>query len=168
MDKITDQDVFNLLNWRRAHHVGEWRRDKKGKWVHRKPGPNAKLISAFTVNDTVEQFKKLFTYMKNTGVKLPKPPNFGNPKFWLLEPKARPRAFSDKERAGLNEALNTREDAEPIVLFSRMSGKRKNECVTLEWDHVKWDRDVIERRGKGDALVTIKITPAICVLLLPN
>jgi hypothetical protein len=70
MDKIHDQDVFNLLNWRRAHHVGEWRRDKKGKWVHRKPGPNAKLISPFTVNDTIEQLKKLFTYLKNTGVKL--------------------------------------------------------------------------------------------------
>jgi hypothetical protein len=112
MDKIHDQDVFNLLNWRRAHHVGEWRRDKKGKWVHRKPGPNAKLISPFTVNDTIEQLKKLFTYLKNTGVKLSNPPNFSNPKFWLPEPKARPRALSENERAGLNQALNTREDAE--------------------------------------------------------
>jgi integrase len=167
MDKIHDQDVFNLLNWRRAHHVGEWRRDKKGKWVHRKPGPNAKLISPFTVNDTIEQLKKLFTYLKNTGVKLSNPPNFSNPKFWLSEPKARPRAFSENERAGLNQALNAREDAEPIVLFSRMSGKRKAECVTLEWDHVKWDRDVIEGHGKGGALVTIKITPAIRALLKP-
>jgi integrase len=167
MTEITDKDVFALFNWRRVHHVGEWRRDKEGKWVHREPGQNAKLISPFTVNDTIEQLKKLFTYLKNTGVKLSNPPNFSNPKFWLQEPKARPRAFSENERAGLNQALNMREDAEPIVLFSRMSGKRKNECVTLEWDHVKWDRDVIERHGKGGALVTIKITPAILALLWP-
>ncbi|MCK1671038.1 tyrosine-type recombinase/integrase [Bradyrhizobium sp. 150] len=166
MSEIRDEDVFKLLNWRRNHHVGEWRR-KDGEWVHRKPGKGAKLISAFTVNDTIEQLKKLFTYLKNTGVKLEKAPNFGNDKFWLAETKPRPRALSDNERAGLNEAIEERPDAEPLLLFSRMTGKRKTECMALEWEHVKWDRDVIERRGKGGAPVTITMTPAIRAVLKP-
>lgn len=128
---------------------------------------DSKLLSPYTVNDTIEQLKKLFTYMKNVGIKLATAPNFSNPKFWLDEPKARPRALSETERTGLNWAINVRPDAEPIILFSRMVGKRKDECVTLEWSHVKWDRGVIERRGKGDALVTITITPAIRALLAP-
>lgn len=111
--------------------------------------------------------KKLFTYLKNTGVVLKGAPNFGNPKFWLDEPKARPRALSDRERVGLNSALDKRPDAEPLVLFSRMVGKRKAECMTLEWSHVKWERGVIERTGKGSAPVTIKITPAIRAVLKP-
>jgi integrase len=167
MNEIRDEDVFKLLNWRRAHHVGEWRRNSEGEWVHRKPTKTSKLISPFTVNDTIEQLKKLFTYLKNTGIKLDNAPNFSNPKFWLDEPKSRPRALSNKERLGLNEAVETRPDVEPLILFSRMVGKRQAECVWLEWTHVKWDRGVIERRGKGGALVTIKITPAIRAILAP-
>jgi integrase len=168
MTEMTNQDVFNLVNWRRAHHVGEWHRDKDGNWVHREPDENSKLISSYTVNDTTEQLKKLFTYLKRQKVKLPDTiPDFSTKEFWLREPKARPRSFSNNERAGLNKAIDKREDIEPILLFSRMSGKRKMEAVTLEWDHVDWDRDVIERYGKGGALVTIKITPAIRAILWP-
>lgn len=165
MDTISDSDVFKLVNWRRNHHVGEWRRNKDGKWIHRKPGPNTKLISPFTVNDTTEQLKKLFTYLKNSGVKLETPPNFKNEQFWLVEQKPRPRALSDKERRGLNKAVESRIDAEPLILFSRMTGKRKAECLTLQWSHVKWDREIILRYGKGGALVTIRITPAIRAIL---
>jgi hypothetical protein len=78
MSDIKNDDVFKLRNWRRAHHVGEWRRNADGEWVHRKPGEDAKLISSYTVNDTVEQLKKLFTYLKNTGIKLDNAPNFSN------------------------------------------------------------------------------------------
>jgi integrase len=168
LDTITETDVFGLLNWRRKHHVGEWRRNSEGKWVHRKPGPNAKRISNYTINDTIEQLKKLFTYLKGNGVKLPDTvPKFSNPKFWLVENKPRPRALSDRERKSLNVAIDTRPDAEPLLLFSRMSGKRKAECITLEHDHCKWDRNVIERTGKGGGLVTIAITPAIRAVLWP-
>lgn len=168
LTEMTNQDVLKLVNWRRAHHVGEWRRDDDGDWVHKEPGENSKLISPYTVNDTTEQLKKLFTYLKKQKVRLPDTvPDFSSKEFWLKEPKARPRSFSNTERAGLNQALDKREDAEPIILFSRMSGKRKMECVTLEWDHVKWDRGVIERYGKGGALVTVTITPAIRAILEP-
>lgn len=125
------------------------------------------MISPFTVNDTIEQLKKLFTYLKSTGVMLKSAPNFRDPQFWLKEPKSRPRTLSNKERIDLNDAIEIRPDAEPLILFARMTGKRKNESITLEWSHVKWDHGIIERKGKGDAWVTIKITPAIRALLWP-
>jgi integrase len=154
MTDITHDDVVKLVNWRRGHKVGN--------------GENAKPISPFTVNDTTEQLKKLFTYIKARRVVLPEhTPNFGDDALWLKEPKARPRALSPKEHTRLTKAVDIRPDAEPLILFSRITGKRKTECFTLEWSHVKWDHGNIERRGKGDALVTIKITPAIRALLWP-
>jgi integrase len=174
MDKMTSQDVLNLVNWRRTHHVAEWHREYDGDgnatWVHREPDENSKLISEYTVNDTTEMLAKLFRYLIRQKVKLPDTiPDFSkkNKEIWLREKKLPPRSFSSTERAGLNQALDKREDAEPLVLFSRTVGKRKAECFTLEWDHVKWERGVIERYGKGGALVTIAITPAIRAILWP-
>ncbi len=154
MTDITHDDVVKLVNWRRGHKVGE--------------GENARRISPFTVNDTTEQLKKLFTYIKARHVALPKhTPNFGDAAVWLKEPKARPRSLSPSEHTRLTNAVDVRPDAEPLILFKRITGKRKTECFTLEWTQVKWDRSIIERKGKGDAWVTIKITPAIRALLWP-
>jgi integrase len=154
MTDITHDNVVQLVNWRRKHKVGK--------------GKNARPISPFTVNDTTEQLKKLFTYIKVRHVELPKhTPNFGEPALWLKEPKARPRALSDSEHARLDSAMDIRPDAESLILFERMTGKRKTECFKLEHAHCKWDRGVIELKGKGDAWVTIKITPAIRALLWP-
>jgi integrase len=44
---------------------------------------------------------------------------------------------------------------------------RASPVIFLEWSHVKWDRGVILRKGKGDTWVAIKITPAIRALLWP-
>jgi integrase len=167
MSNIGNDDVFKLLNWRRRHRVGEWRRNDKGEWIRHKVSEKAKLLSPFTVNDTTEQLKKLFTYLKSSGVVIKTAPNFGDEKFWLKEPKSRPRSLSNKERTSLNEAMEIRPDAEPLILFARMTGKRKSESINLQWPHVKWDQGVIAIKGKGDAWVTIKITPAIRALLSP-
>jgi integrase len=154
MTEITHDDVVKLVNWRRRHKIGN--------------GENAKPISPFTVNDTTEQLKKLFTYLKARKVQFPDhAPNFSDEKLWLKEPEARPRALSPNEHTRLDQAIDTRPDAEPLILFSRITGKRKTECFTLEWTHVKWDRSIIERKGKGDAWITVKITPAIRALLWP-
>jgi integrase len=154
MTDITHDDVVQLVNWRRKHKVGT--------------GKNAKPISPFTVNDTTEQLKKLFTYIKARKVALPDhTPNFKDPALWLKEPKSRPRALSPDEHTRLTDAIDIRPDAEPLILFKRITGKRKSECLKLEWSHVKWDRRIIECKGKGDAWVSIKITPAIRALLWP-
>ena len=49
---ITDDDVTKLVAWRRGHRVEA----------------TGALISPFTVNDTTEQLKKLFTRAKLWGV----------------------------------------------------------------------------------------------------
>ena len=103
---ITHDDVVKLVNWRRQHTVGK--------------GKNARPISPFTVSDTTEQFKKLFTYIKARQVELPAhAPNFGDDALWLKEPKARPRALSPKEHTQLEKAMDVRPDAEPLILFAR-------------------------------------------------
>ena len=87
MTDITHDDVVKLVNWRRGHKIGT--------------GKNARPISPFTVNDTTEQLKKLFTYIKARRVDLPKhSPDFTDKALWLDEPKARPRALWDKDMTG--------------------------------------------------------------------
>jgi ribosomal protein S15P/S13E len=98
MTEITHDDVVKLVKWRRVHKVGT--------------GKNARPISAFTVNDTTEQLKKLFTYLKVR------------------------KALSPGEHTRLDKAMDVRPDAEPLILFQRITGKRKTECFTLEWEHV--------------------------------
>lgn len=87
---------------------------------------------------------------------------------WLREPDERERELSAPETDRLEDALETvREDYEPLLQFSWASGKRRAECITLEWDHVKWDRGVIEREGKGGRIVQIAITDTIRSILWP-
>ena len=70
---ITGDDVAKLVAWRRGHRV-------------RKTGP---LISAFTVNHTTEQLKKLFTRAKAWGVRFQHEPRWRD--HWLKVPTERVR-----------------------------------------------------------------------------
>jgi len=154
-----------LLNWRRKHKVGEAAAllDPTGK---RKVGKKAKPITAFTINDTTEQLKKLFTYAKANKAVLPDAPDFK--KLWLPEPKVRPRVLSLGESDRLDDASATlRADYDPLIQFARTTGKRKSECYKLEHEHCKWDRGIIILKGKGDKELIIKITPAIRAILWP-
>ena len=62
---------------------------------------------------------------------------------------------------------DTRADYRALFEFARASGKRKRECFTLEWSHVKWDAGIIERPGKGDKLVRVPITDTIREIIWP-
>lgn len=148
---ISHDDAAKLVNWRRAHTVGK-----------KKP----RLISASTVNDTTEQLKKLFTYCKHRGVVFKGEPKWTD--LWLDEPEERERFLSDTEADRLDDALtDMRADYEPLLQFSWATGKRKAECMTLEWSHVKWDRGVIERHGKRGRTVQVAITDSIREILWP-
>ena len=57
--EITDDDVTKMVAWRRGHHA-------QGR----------PLISPFTVNDTTEQLKKLFTRAKAWGVRFDHEPQW--------------------------------------------------------------------------------------------
>jgi integrase len=146
LTEITHNDALALRRWRRAQHTGA-----QGA---RRP------ISAMTVNDTVEQLKKLFTYVKATGATFPQEPKWRD--LWLEERAPVPRELSPDEDVALVAAIeDTRVDYRALFEFARASGKRKRECFTLEWSHVKWDAGIIERPGKGDKLVRVPITDTI-------
>lgn len=148
---ITHEDLAKLVARRRLDVV-----------PHSRP---SRLISHATVNDTVEQLKKLFTYLKSRGVAfdvrtMPKWRDL-----WLKEPPERVRELHTDEAERLDAA--TRDDYAPLFAFARVTGKRKSECYTLRWEHVHWDTGWIERPGKGGRIVRIRITDTVRAILWP-
>jgi len=118
---ITHDDVMKLVNWRRKHTVGKGGKSRDGK-ARKQPRP----ISAYTVNDTTEQLKKLFTYCKRRQVKFPNEPDWSDEQLWLREPEERARFLSDAEGDRLDDALGeARDDYAPLIEFSWITGKRR-------------------------------------------
>jgi len=143
--EITGDDVAKLVAWRRGHRV------RKGR-----------LISPYTVNDTTEQLKKLFTRAKLWGVRFDQEPAWR--KHWLAEPQERVRELQDDEAERLEAA--TRADYEPFFAFAKASGLRLRECL-LRWSEVDWQTRQIRKPGKGGKLVTTPITSTIREILWP-
>jgi integrase len=152
LTEITHDDVRGLIRWRRSNETG--------------PAGARRPISTRTVNDTTEQLKKLFTYVKASGVAFPREPKWRE--LCLDEEPTVPRELSPNESDALAAAVSeTREGYAELFRFARLSGKRKTEVFTLEWDHVKWDQGIIERPGKGKKVVLVDITDDIRALLWP-
>jgi integrase len=154
---ITDNDVTQLVAWRRAHR----------RTVHRKKAvtnaPPAPLIAPATVNrSTTETLKKLFTRAKVWGVRFEHEPRWRN--HFLKEPEERVRELHGGESDRLDGA--TREDYRPVLEFAGLSGRRLNECL-LKWSEVNWDARRIEKRGKGGKLVSMPITADLRAILWP-
>jgi len=112
LTEITGNDVAKLVAWRRGHK----RRD-------------GSLISPYTVNDTAEQLKKLFTRAKAWGVRFTHEPAWRD--HWLDEPQERVRELHDDEGVKLDAAMRT--DLAPFFAFVKASGLRQNECLSLRW-----------------------------------
>jgi integrase len=146
LTEIGGDDVAKLVAWRRGHRTR-----------------SSALISPFTVNDTTEQLKKLFTRAKAWGVRFEHEPRWRE--FWLAEPQERVRELHDEELERLEAA--TREDYAPFFAFAHTSGLRLRECVTLRWSEINWGAKRITKLGKGGRLVTTQITDTLRELLLP-
>jgi integrase len=146
MTDITDDDVTKLVAWRRGHK----RRD-------------GKLISAFTVNDTTEQLKKIFVRAKMWGFRFDHEPDWR--KHFLPEPEERVRELVGDEHERLQAA--TREDYLPVFDFAHATGLRLDECVSLRWDEIDWGAQQIRKLGKGGKLVTVRIGPTIREIIWP-
>jgi integrase len=145
LTEITGDDVAKLVAWRRGHRT-----------------QGGVLISAFTVNDTTEQLKKLFTRAKLWGVRFDREPQWR--KHWLAEPAERVRELVGDEGERLDAAM--RDDLAPFFTFARLSGLRLRECF-LRWSEIDWGTRQIRKPGKGGKLVTVPITPTIRELLWP-
>jgi integrase len=146
LTEITGDDVAKLVAWRRTHK----RRDGAS-------------ISPFTVNDTTEQLKKLFTRAKAWGVRFNNEPRWRD--HWLDEPQERVRELVDDEGDRLDAEM--RDDLAPFFAFARASGLRLRECVSLRWSEVDWNSAQIRKAGKGGNLVTVPITSVIREVLWP-
>jgi integrase len=147
--EITGDDVAKLVAWRRGHRIV-------------RGGKNGALIGPFTVNDTTEQLKKLFTRCKTWGVRFDREPVWKD--HWLKEPVERVRELSGDEAVRLREA--TRDDYEPFFAFARATGLRLNECL-LKWPEVQWEARQIRKIGKGGNWVTTPIDDTIRGILWP-
>jgi integrase len=146
LTEVTGDDVAKLVAWRRGH------RTRGGA-----------LLSPFTVNDTTEQLKKLFTRAKAWGVRFEREPQWRL--FWLAEPQERVRELMDDEAERLDAAM--RGDLAPFFAFAQESGMRLRECVTLRWSEVSWGAKRIGKPGKGGKLETVQITDTIREILWP-
>jgi integrase len=145
LTEITGDDVARLVAWRRSHK--------------RKDGSP---ISPYTVNDTTEQLKKLFTRAKAWGARFDREPVWRD--HWLDEPQERVRELQDAESDRLDAAM--RSDYEPFFAFAKASGMRLEECL-LRWSEVDWSTGRITKPGKGGKLVTLPITSGIREILWP-
>jgi putative ABC transport system substrate-binding protein len=143
----SDSTAFNI----KKSSVGFPRRIKDGS-----------LISPYTVNDTTEQLKKLFTRAKAWGARFDHEPTWRD--HWLDEPQERVRELHDDEGERLDAAM--RDDLAPFFAFARASGMRLQECL-LRWSEVDWSARQIRKAGKGGKLVTLPITSAIREILWP-
>jgi integrase len=153
--EITDDDVIKLVAWRRGHRVV---RSKKAKPA------DCPLISHYTVNDTTEQLKKLFTRAKLWGVHFDREPQWK--RHWLDEPKERVRELHASEAVQL--AAHMRDDYAPFFDFLALSALRWNvEARRLRWTDVHWQEGQIKLKGKNGADVVVSITPAIRSIIWP-
>jgi integrase len=147
LDEITDDDVVQLVAWRRAQPA----KGKKGK-----------LVAPATVNrSTTEVLKKLFTRARVVWrYSFPNEPRWNE--HMLKEPEARVRELKQDEEKKLEDAM--RSDYAPWVRFTLLTGLRRAETV-LRWSEVDRDAKVIVTMGKGDRKVTAPITPAVEAIL---
>jgi integrase len=146
LTEVTGNDVARLVAWRRQHR-------RKG----------GSPISPYTVNDTTEQLKKLFTRAKAWGVRFDHEPVWRD--HWLDEPQERVRELHDDEGDRLDAV--TRDDLAPFFAFAKASGMRRKECLSLRWSEVDWSVGQIRKAGKGGRLVTVPITTVIRGILWP-
>jgi integrase len=154
---ITDQDVTNLVGWRREHRV---RRDPRARLKDCPP------ISAATVNrSTTEVLKKLFTRAKqNWGVRFEREPVWKN--HWLKEPKERVRELHEGEASRIAGVM--RDDYAPFFEFIHATGLRWHvEAMTLRWSEVDWGTRRIVKAGKGGEGVAVPITGRVREILWP-
>jgi len=150
LSEITDHEIAELVARRRGE------RNRAGK-----------LISAYTVNDTTEQLKKLFTRARVAwGVRFDQVPNWRAHK--LAEPQERVRELVGDEGERLEEAAREHyEDYLPLLQFAHATGLRLTECVTLKWSEVDWRSRRIRKAGKGGRTVTAPITDVVRTILWP-
>lgn len=157
LTEITDDDITQLVAWRRGHR-------RKGRQCD-KAGNEVPLVSAATVNrSTVQRLQAVFTRAKDGwGIRFDHEPKWSRHR--LKEPLERVRELRGDEGDRLDAAM--RRDYAPYFEFLEETGQRKSECRRLRWTEVDWDNRQIITTGKGGRRVVIPITPTVRAILWP-
>ena len=110
------------------------------------------LISAFTVNDTIEATKQAVYPRQAVGRALRARAAWR--KHWLAEPQERVRELVDDEAADLKPRSAT---TCAVLRLRHAAACGCSECL-LRWSEIDWARERISKLGKGGRLVTTQIT----------
>lgn len=154
MDEITDDDLANLIAWRR-------KLPRFGK-KKRKDGSPMPPVSNATINrDTTAVLKKLMGFAKRRmKYQFRLEPNWRD--HWLKEADERVRELNPDEGEALEAAI--RPDFAPWLEFARLTGWRL-EATLIRWSEVNLFAKQISKIGKGGRKVTTPITPSVAAIL---
>lgn len=154
MDEITDDDLANLIAWRRTL-------PRFGK-KKRKDGSPMPPVSNATINrDTTAVLKKLMGFAKRRmKYQFRLEPNWRD--HWLKEADERVRELNPDEGDALDTAI--RPDYALWLEFARLTGWRL-ETTLLRWTDINAFAKQISRIGKQGRKVTTPITPSVAAIL---
>ena len=126
--EITGDDIARLVAWRRGHRS------------------RGSLISPFTVNDTTEQVKKLFTRAKVWGVKFLREPRWRD--HWLVEPQERVNELKGDQGERLEAAA--RDEYAPILALAEATACGNANACCAGARSTGTARESQEREGRQD------------------
>ena len=151
LDSITDNDITQLVAWRRGHRV--------------KDRPQGLYIQPATVNrTTVDLLRKLFTRArKKWGTRFNHEPDWKDHR--LKERGEVVRELKASEEPALFEHLG--EGYRDIWRFALASGLRMAECF-LTWDQIDWHARTITVTQKGRRQHTIPLTSEMVAIITPQ
>lgn len=157
LDTITDNDITQLVAWRRGHRF----KDRKVM----ADGSPAPFIAPATVNrTTVDLLRKLFTRArKKWGQTFPHEPDWKDHR--LKERGEVVRELKAAEEPALMEHLG--EGYRDLWRFALASGLRLAECF-LTWDQIDWQARTITVIQKGRRQHTIPLTSEMIAIITPQ
>lgn len=157
LDNITDNDITQLVAWRRGHRF----KDRETM----KDGTPAPFIQSATVNrTTVDLMRKLFTRArKKWGQRFDREPDWKEHR--LKERGEVVRELKASEELALHELLD--DGYRDLWRFSLSSGLRLAECF-LRWDQIDWDARTITVIQKGKRSHTIPLTAEMIAIITPQ
>lgn len=157
LDAITDNDITQLVAWRRGHRF-------KGRKLMA-DGQPAPFIAPATVNrTTVDLLRKLFTRArKKWGQRFEHEPDWKDHR--LKERGEVVRELKVHEEDGFAEHLG--EGYRDVWRFALASGLRLAECF-LRWDQIDWHARTITVIQKGKRSHTIPLTADMIAIITPQ
>lgn len=157
LDSITDNDITQLVSWRRGHRFKDRETLKNGE-----PAP---FIASATVNrTTVDLLRKIFRRARTKWkAQFPDEPDWKSHR--LKERGEIVRELKVDEEIKLSELLA--EGYRDLWRFALASGLRLRECF-ITWDQIDWHARTITVTQKGKRKHTIPLSNDMIAIIAPQ